>query len=156
MGNDAVVALMSIEQFAQSNKIENNYVTRILSGKHGGELEQKDVNYCKELLRRKAVVGTYEDIELTLRHFEQYLGWLPSNSNSNALNCQANIISNDINKEGSMVIDESSAAFVLLKNQNKHDMALYNYVKNVLVPYQHEVIKRQKQAQAGNAYTVKH
>eukprot|EP00546_Thalassionema_frauenfeldii_P007868 CAMPEP_0178931040 /NCGR_PEP_ID=MMETSP0786-20121207/21661_1 /TAXON_ID=186022 /ORGANISM="Thalassionema frauenfeldii, Strain CCMP 1798" /LENGTH=1067 /DNA_ID=CAMNT_0020607817 /DNA_START=69 /DNA_END=3272 /DNA_ORIENTATION=- len=152
--NDAVVSQMSIEQFAQSNKIENNYVTRILSGKRGGELEQKDVNYCKELLRRKAVVGTYEEIELTLRHFEQYLGWLPSNSN--ALNCQANIVSNDINNEGSMVMDESSGAYVLLKNQNRHDLALYSYVKNVLVPYQHEVIKRQKQAQAGNAYTVKH
>eukprot|EP00547_Thalassionema_nitzschioides_P001414 CAMPEP_0194202312 /NCGR_PEP_ID=MMETSP0156-20130528/2373_1 /TAXON_ID=33649 /ORGANISM="Thalassionema nitzschioides, Strain L26-B" /LENGTH=1035 /DNA_ID=CAMNT_0038927775 /DNA_START=15 /DNA_END=3122 /DNA_ORIENTATION=- len=149
----AEVSEMTIEAFAQSKYIENNYVTRLLSGKKSGKITQKEVEYCKELLRRKAVVGTYEDIEVALKHFEQYLGWL--SPNSNVLNCQANIISNDINKDGSMDIDESSSAYSLLRQQNMHDLALYGYVRNVLVPYQHEVIKRQRQALAGSTYTIK-
>jgi len=140
------VATLAIEQFAQSRYIENNYVTRLLTGKSTGVLSRKDVDFCKELLRRKAIIGLYEKIEEALKHFELYLGWSPSTSH--ALNCQARAIADALNDKPSIQIDEASAAYTLIRQQNIHDISLYNYAKNVLVPYQQEVIRRQTRSRS--------
>jgi len=140
------VAALAPEEFAQSKYIENNYVTRLLTGKSSGALSRKDVEFCKELLRRKAIIGLYENIEEALKHFELYLGWSPSTSH--ALNCQAGAIADALNNKPSIELDESSGAYALIRQQNIHDISLYNYAKNVLVPFQREVIKRQKKSRS--------
>ena len=135
------LATMSLEQYALGARIDNNYVTRLLTGKLGGSLTNGDLRYAKEILRRKALVGTLENFGEAMAHFERYFGWKAVSSD--ALNCQARIIQDGLAKTYTEPLDEGSTAYTLIRQQNLYDLNLYDYVKNVLVPYQHEAVRRQ-------------
>jgi hypothetical protein len=143
---------MTIEEFALSGLIESNYVVRLLTGKFSGSLTSDDLNFCKELLRRKAVVGIYEQLEASLTHFERYFGWTPVATD--ALNCQAKVVEDGVAVESVVQLDAGSSAYALIKQQNIFDLALYGYMRNVLVPFQIEVIERQAQSMLGGGGNI--
>ena len=140
---DPELADMTLDQYALSGRIENNYVVRLLTGKSSGKLSVDDVNFCKELLRRKAILGLYEDMEGSVNHIQRYFGWTPVAEG--AINCEKEAIQEGLTRESAIAIDSGSSAYSLIQHQNLHDIALYNYVKNFLVPYQMEVMARQSQ-----------
>lgn len=141
--SDPELAQMTLDQFALSGHIENNYVVRLLTGKSAGSLSVDDVTFCKELLRRKAIIGLYEDMERSMSHFQRYFGWTPVAEG--AMDCEKKLIQEGLDRESAMTLDPGSSAYSLIRNQNLHDIALYDYVRNFLVPYQMEVMSRQSQ-----------
>lgn len=141
------LADMTLEQYALSGFIQNNYVVRLLTGKFRGTLSIADVNLCKELLRRKALVGTYEQMETSLMHFERYFGW--TQTASDVLSCQAKHIQDGYFRESTIKLDRGSSAYVLIKQQNLFDITLYEYIHNILVPFQTEAILRQAEMPSG-------
>jgi hypothetical protein len=146
---DPTIAMMSIEQYALSGYVENNYVIRLLTGKYKGRLTNADVDYCKEILRRKAVLGLYENMEGTILHFQQYFGWgaIVGESDSISLlkNCQMPFVEDGLKRDSATKLDPGSSAYSLIQQQNMHDMALYQYIRNVLIPFQTEMLSRQRQ-----------
>jgi hypothetical protein len=138
---DPSIASMSLEEFATSKYIDNNYVCRLLINKLSGGLNENDLNLAKEILRSKAVVGVYEEMQLTVEHIERYFGWLPASSD--AAQCQRNSIETGLAKQAVPSIDPGSAAWELIKSHNRYDLALYDYVRTILAPYQQETIRRQ-------------
>mmetsp|Transcript_14488 Transcript_14488/g.23991 ORF Transcript_14488/g.23991 Transcript_14488/m.23991 type:complete len:880 (+) Transcript_14488:183-2822(+) len=149
---DPALTDMTLEQYALSGHIESNYVTRLLTMKYSGSLTSEDLDFCKELLRRKAVVGIYEKMEATLTHFERYFGWTPVATD--AVDCQAKLVQDGVATESVIQLDAGSSAFALIKQQNMFDIALYDYTHNVLVPYQNEVIERQIQMSLGGGGNI--
>mmetsp|Transcript_6181 Transcript_6181/g.9062 ORF Transcript_6181/g.9062 Transcript_6181/m.9062 type:complete len:358 (-) Transcript_6181:237-1310(-) len=71
---------MSLVDYAKSSSIENNWLTRFLVNKPGGALTKKDLILAKELLKRKCLVGLYDDMEVSLAKFDRYFGWTDGNS----------------------------------------------------------------------------
>lgn len=69
------LATMTLEQYAKSRYIENNWLTRFLSNKVGGRLSREDVLLAKEIIKTKCLVGLYDDMEVSMARFQRYFGW---------------------------------------------------------------------------------
>merc|ERR1712238_81498 len=54
------------EEYAESDRIENNWLTRTLSNRMEGDLLDEDFNLAIEVLRRKFFVGLVSNIEETM------------------------------------------------------------------------------------------
>ena len=66
---------MTMEQYAKSGHIENNWMTRFLVNKPGGTLGRGDMLLAKRIIKTKCLVGLYEDIEVSLSRFVRFFGW---------------------------------------------------------------------------------
>lgn len=61
----------SIKEYAQSSRIENNWLTRQLSNQLAGELAEEDLELAKEVVRQKFLVGLMTEIEPTMDRCEK-------------------------------------------------------------------------------------
>ena len=61
----------SVKEYAQSSKIENNWLTRQLSNTLAGELRDDDLKVAMEVVRSKFLVGLMADIEATMNRCEK-------------------------------------------------------------------------------------
>ena len=138
---NASLADMTLEEYSHSTFVENNYVTRLLTNKSGGSLTKEDLTMAKEILRRKAVVGLYDNLEESIQHINRYFSWTPASAD--ATQCLSQVINNGLTKETFSPLDTGSTAYSFLMQQNQFDMHIYEYVRTTLVPYQYEVIARQ-------------
>jgi len=66
---------ISLEQFANSDHMEANWMTRSLVNKPHVALLKEDLALAKEILRQRCVVGLHEKIGPSLDLFEQYFDW---------------------------------------------------------------------------------
>lgn len=70
------LAKMSYEEFANSEFVDDNWMTRALVHKMYGEgLVSQDMETAKELLRRKAIIGLYDDPLVSFKKFARYFNW---------------------------------------------------------------------------------
>ena len=138
---NASLADMTLEEYAHSIYVENNYVTRLLTNKPGGSLTKEDLTMAKEILRRKAVVGLHDNLEESIQHINRYFSWTPTSAD--ATQCLSQVINNGLTKETVSPLDTGSTTYSFLMQQNQFDMNIYEYVRTMLVPYQYEVIARQ-------------
>lgn len=140
------LAKMTIEQYAKSMYIENNWLTRFLVKKTRGKLTHSDLLLAKKILKFKCLVGLYDEMEASLARFQRYFGW---NSESpekagQIVSCRRAII-----KQGDKVLDHpmsvkdewdtktegvikvGSVPWNAIARQNKFDMELYEYAKRL-------------------------
>jgi hypothetical protein len=67
---------MSYEEFADSDYVVDDWMTRTLVGKGSDEsLTAGDMHTAKEILRRKAVIGLYSNLLGVMRHYARHFGW---------------------------------------------------------------------------------
>jgi hypothetical protein len=67
---------MSYEEFATSEFVDDNWMTRALVHKMYGEvLTPQDMETAKEVLRRKAVIGLYDAPLISLKKYARYFNW---------------------------------------------------------------------------------
>jgi len=64
----------TIDLYAKSSMVENNWMTRFLTGKMGGELTPDDEALAREVLRTKTIVGL---LSKKGRKYEAVQGILP-------------------------------------------------------------------------------
>ena len=55
--------------------VEDNWMTRFLSGRMGGSVTAEDYAMAREVLRTRVVIGLLERKDESLRRFRIYLGW---------------------------------------------------------------------------------
>lgn len=133
------LADMTLEAYAQSSSIENNWMTRFLLNKPGGRLKQKDMLDAKEILRTKCLVGLFEDIEASLARFQVYFGWFQGTSIEEPAKCRTAVLQAGDARHDHPAIEKYGLEWKAIAAVNKFDLELYEYSK-VLYKLQGEQI----------------
>lgn len=127
----------TIDRYAKSEYVENNWMTRFLSNKMGGELTPDDEAIAKEVLRTKCIVGLLNKKDESMRRFVSYFSW--DNTASRSLECQEKLLSWSWSaKNKHPPLEKNSEAWKLLEEHNTFDMRLYEYAKQ-LFEYQRQL-----------------
>ncbi|KAL3803337.1 hypothetical protein HJC23_009301 [Cyclotella cryptica] len=126
----------TLEQYAQSDIVENNWMTRQLSGQLGGELTDANLQKAMEVVRRKFLVGLMTQIEPSMTRFEKFFRWKYKVNPTNQEACRARLMgtgsnSNKANKKP--LPQEGEPAWDLLAHQNNYDLPLYKYIEQLFV-----------------------
>lgn len=114
-------------------RVENNYLTRYLSGRYGGNLLVHHLDIAREFLRRKFVVGLASDLPTTADLFSHVFGWHNSTASLGLENvdlCYNNIY-NSLSHKPPPMVEEGSEGWKLLVAQNWFDLKLYEYVEHL-------------------------
>ena len=121
------VASMSIQEYSTSKHMENNWLTRFLSGKQIGALTDHDLNVAKEVLKRKCLIGLVDNVDESINRFVEYFNF--KSSKDNTQQCHENVINDALqnNNFGGDEITEDSDDWNALLNRNIYDMQVYNY-----------------------------
>jgi hypothetical protein len=141
---------MTIEQYATSKYIENNWLTRFLVNKNGGKLGKADMILAKSIIGTKCLVGLYDDMDVTLARFVRYFGWgAPTNSTTIRTNrdvdaCRSDVVSrgdrhvsggrnrpDDEKRDVVVPVRPGSLAWDAIIRMNMFDMELYEYARRV-------------------------
>jgi len=123
---------MTLEEYAASSYVENNWLTRFLTEKLSPEkkLTEKDVQVAKEVLRRKVLIGMYDDILESMQLFQSHFHWTEDEDDL-VTQCTERAAEEGMSKEESVdpPLEEGSEAWNLLMEQNQYDMDLYMYAR---------------------------
>jgi len=129
LGNGGVT---SIEEYVRSTLVENNWMTRFLVGKMGGELYVEDEALAKEILRKKCLVGLLGKRGESFRRFELYFGWDLEGRGGDGGDCVDRLLNWDWSgKNKHDTLEEGSETWDLLKDQNTFDLKLFQYAEKL-------------------------
>mmetsp|Transcript_31688 Transcript_31688/g.64029 ORF Transcript_31688/g.64029 Transcript_31688/m.64029 type:complete len:672 (+) Transcript_31688:87-2102(+) len=133
LASDPDVAGMTLTQYVRQggHRVQNNYLTRHLSGRYGGKLEVFHLDVAREFLRRKFVVGLARDLPATTNLFTHVYGWNNTAAimgMDNAEQCYQTIF-NALTDSSPPSVDEGSEGWKLLVSQNWFDLKLYEYAE---------------------------
>jgi hypothetical protein len=150
---------MSIEEYAKSRYIENNWMTRFLVNKPSGKLHPTDMIHAKTILKSKCLVGLYEDMEVSMARFVHYFGWDNGDNDEEARRDQTvkecryeaiyrgdrhvsgsgkvkkKEVSLSMTTEEEVSIRPNSLAWNAIVRMNMYDMELYEFAKRI---YKHQ------------------
>lgn len=65
----------TLEQYATSDIVENNWMTRYLSNQLGGELTEENLQQAMNVVKTKFLVGLMTKIEESMSRFEKFFRW---------------------------------------------------------------------------------
>lgn len=116
---------MTVEQYAKSGKVEENWMTRFLVNKKGVPLGPNDVVLAREILRRKFAVGLLHQIDESLERFAKYFSW--NIDTPEKKECVKKLLTEGVNRHQHPRIDRNSEVWNDLLAFNKYDMELYMY-----------------------------
>jgi hypothetical protein len=131
--------IMSIEEYAKSPGVENNWMTRFLVNKPGGKLGKEDMVTAKEILRTKCLVGLYDDMEGSLKRFQLYFGWSQKAPPDQVEQCRTAVLAAGDRRHNTPELEVGTNMYQALAQVNLYDMELYQYAK-VLYKVQGEQI----------------
>ena len=124
-----LVGDMTMEQFAASSLLKDNFLTRTLSRNKDAPLTEADITLAKEILKRKFVVGLYDHFEDSVRRFEAFFGW---KLNEDINSCQTTMIQKELelgyNDFGELAFDSSYSA---IAEKNRADLELFKFAEYV-------------------------
>jgi hypothetical protein len=112
---------MSLEYYARSQFVENNYLVRYLSGTIEGQVSKEHLSIAKGVMK-KFLIGFSDDIENAMLRFEKYYGF------KGGASCRDSLTKTMTEKSK---IKQGSEAWRLLQWQNVLDLELYNYAKEL-------------------------
>lgn len=144
LASDSSMEGMTLAQYARSggNRVENNYLTRSLTGRYNGTLHTEDLDVAREMLRRKFVVGLVEDIPLSVKMFSQAFRWndtvVEAGISALAGNCFSTVFMS-LSDQVPPSVEKGSEGWKLLVAQNWFDLKLYEYAE-YLFQFQKELM----------------
>lgn len=115
--------------------VENNYLTRTLSGRHEGILHIHHLDVAREFLRSKFVVGLASDLPTSAELFIHTFGWLNMTNTDSIKNldlCDNNVY-NSLSQKSPPIVEEGSEGYNLLIAENWFDLKLYEYVEHLFL-----------------------
>eukprot|EP00565_Helicotheca_tamesis_P007570 CAMPEP_0185732626 /NCGR_PEP_ID=MMETSP1171-20130828/16907_1 /TAXON_ID=374046 /ORGANISM="Helicotheca tamensis, Strain CCMP826" /LENGTH=682 /DNA_ID=CAMNT_0028402161 /DNA_START=52 /DNA_END=2100 /DNA_ORIENTATION=+ len=125
----------SIEEYAASDIIENNWMTRQLTNQLEGDLTDDHLALAMEVIRRKFLVGLMTQIERTVERFERFFRWTYRVNPPNQEACRERLLDGGSNKNASgnkkEKPQEGSEAYELLRMQNVYDLQLFEYIESL-------------------------
>jgi len=129
---DPEVQFWTIEQYTQSSKVENNWLTRQLSKQPDGELTAANLKIAKDVIRRKFLVGLVSNIEATMERFEKFFRWKYHVNPLSQEKCRQQLIAGGANsnyRNSKPKPELGSKEWELLEAQNKYDLELHEYIE---------------------------
>lgn len=127
---DPDLTFVNVEMYARSDRVENNWMLRFLTGEMTGDLTERHLDVAKELLRTYCLVGLMEEKAESIRRFESYLGF--AYRGPEGRDCRDKYLHWDYgNKHEHPTVEEGSTAWKLLYRNNELDMKLYEYALEV-------------------------
>jgi hypothetical protein len=116
---------MSLAEYAKSQYVENNWMVRYLSGQTEGIATEEHLDVAKEVLRKKFLVGMFEEKDESVRRFERYFksSWDDLGEGLED-KCRDSVLDS---RKPTSKLKEGGQAWNLLVWQNKLDMKLYAY-----------------------------
>lgn len=125
---DPDLAHVSIEMWSRSKRVEHNWMTRFLSGEIRGDLSEKHLEMSKEILRRKCIVGLFDEKAESWNRLIRFFGWkFPNDQSRECLDRHLNWGWSNKNKHPT--IEEGSEAWMNLWKHNELDVQLYEYAR---------------------------
>lgn len=132
---DADLAVMSLEQFAVSDKlVENLYVRELNQLQSDIDVTVAQVNLAKEILRRKFVVGITEWFDVGMVRFEKYFGWWDQYNvlgNITTNNCHYRVIEDGDTVGNYPKVPNNEDLYSIIATRNWADLELYHYAKTL-------------------------
>lgn len=127
---------ISLEDYAQGNGIENNWITRFITGKMEGELTVEHLEQAREILARKFLIGFLDDGWETVERIMKYYQWQWEEDETKKFDQEDCI--KDLLKDGSNVNDigyempkKGTQAYALITWQTKFDSKLFDYAREL-------------------------
>lgn len=111
--------------------IENNWMTRFLCNKLGGQLTPDDEAFAKEVLRTKALVGLVKRRNESYHRFKDYFGWKINDADPKKVECEERFLEWGWNASHYTPIEKGSEEWNLLKKSNTFDLKLYEYAETL-------------------------
>jgi len=115
----------------------NNFLTRLLSDVHTGNLGFKELGTAKQVIRQVSVAGTRDLMSETLFRIAKYFGWIPvggsgtkvgeENDDAIAKACIENIVKT---VPGERYADHNSPEWQVFYNANQMDCQLYELARS--------------------------
>lgn len=138
---DPTLAQMSIDEFASSDRLIENFMVRSLVGKASLDVNQADVDLAKDILRRKFIIGIAEPtwFDLSVVRFEKYFGWWEDKevlTNHTVNYCHHHEITNGNHFGNHPKLLPRSQAYAKIAVRNWADLELFMYAKNTLYKQQ--------------------
>jgi len=126
---NAEVAQMTLEEYANSVYIENNWLTRFLLNENG-KLSPDHLEIAKEILRRKCLIGLAEEPLESIERFTKYFHWYDEETHNSL--CQENIIE-EVKRsyQDHTPPEEGGEVWNLLMTHNQYDIDLYQYAREL-------------------------
>eukprot|EP00586_Coscinodiscus_wailesii_P008895 CAMPEP_0172522212 /NCGR_PEP_ID=MMETSP1066-20121228/293000_1 /TAXON_ID=671091 /ORGANISM="Coscinodiscus wailesii, Strain CCMP2513" /LENGTH=587 /DNA_ID=CAMNT_0013305195 /DNA_START=52 /DNA_END=1815 /DNA_ORIENTATION=+ len=123
---------MSLDDYAKSEYIEDNFVTRSLIHKSRGELNNSDVSMAMDIIRRKILVGLTEKLNESIDRFEKFFDW-HFHDNTVQEQCRNGLlkVGGNANKQKVKAPDRDSETYQHLAAKNQYDIQIYNYAKRL-------------------------
>uniref|UniRef100_A0A7S4K3Y2 Sulfotransferase family protein n=1 Tax=Odontella aurita TaxID=265563 RepID=A0A7S4K3Y2_9STRA len=123
------VAVMSLKTYALSRHHVENFMVRTLLNKVGFDVTPEDVEVCKDILRRKFVVGIAEEkwFDASVVRFERYFGWwnqFKVSTNMTVNHCHYDRIKKGGHFGSHPKAQKHSEAYDILASRNWADMEL--------------------------------
>lgn len=127
---------VSIEDYAQGNGIENNWMTRFLANRMTGELTKEDLEQAKVILKEKFLIGFLDDLEESVYRIIKYNGWkyaLDETEKMKQEDCIADLtkVGSNINAEGYEIPKRGTQAYALIIWQTQFDSKLFDYARQL-------------------------
>lgn len=125
---------MTLEEFATSTLVEDNWMVRRLTGAIKGRLTEDHLNAAMDIVRRKILVGLLSNLTESLERFEKYFGWKYRVNPSSQERCRERLVFTGANRNDRKpieVIGADSETIKTLSYRNRLDIRLYRYIENL-------------------------
>lgn len=122
---------VSLEDYAQGNGIENNWVTRFLTNKMEGELTKEHLDQAKEIISTKFLIGMMDDSDESVKRLMKYFELsydTDETRNMEQEDCIRELVKDgtNVNTIGYTLPKKGSQAYSLLTWQTQYDIKLYD------------------------------
>lgn len=135
IASDPAVASMSLQQYIRSgeDRLENNHLTRYLSGRYHGDLREEHLDIAREFLRRKFVVGLARDLPTTAELFSRVFSWRNATDirGSEDVDLCIDTIFHELAAKSQPSLEEGSEGWKMVMAQNWFDLKLYEYAEHL-------------------------
>ena len=130
----------TLAEYAASDRVENNWMTRQLSNQMdgGGELTEDHLKLAMEVVRTKFIAGLMNEMERLVTLFEKVFRWtyrvIPTLQEA----CRERLVgggsnSNKQNQKKQQPLAEDDPVWALLAQQNNYDLQLYAHIEALFV-----------------------
>mmetsp|Transcript_8504 Transcript_8504/g.11705 ORF Transcript_8504/g.11705 Transcript_8504/m.11705 type:complete len:376 (-) Transcript_8504:33-1160(-) len=142
------LANIPIEEFFErkKNKSDNNMIAMLLNKDRREPVTDDDLEFAKEILRTKVLVGLTSQMEESVERFDTYFGW---NKNEKRPMCQKSYIEHKTNSNKYERVGEGSLVWEYLSNILYYDIQLYEYAVELFEDQKAELFSAESSGRLG-------